>query len=279
MNWISWTLIIMAVLLAALAIYLFAYKRPGTTWKSRGTLLIAAIAVGLLGWSVRTSQVFGSHNRLTKWLLSYFYGSSAFSNIEAEWQYEQVQAEVLGRYVATKRAGKRYVILRAELLKNSDGEPSANPLVDGFKAGVGSSLELVTEIEVPMTPVEEKPADGQKQEAVPPMGEKPSAWTSEKLTEMLSEVTDYDILVSCLPLPEGFALPNKELVLASGYGSWTDAAIRKGTVLAAVTYKEDADYGVKPCPEELQKAFDKRYRLVTAETFEEKKDHDTVIKE
>ncbi|MCK5844057.1 MAG: hypothetical protein KAG97_05070, partial [Victivallales bacterium] len=60
-----------------------------------------------------------------------------------------------------------------------------------------------------------------------------------------------------------------KLCIVNGDVSMFGAFIAKGLMPAVVTFKPDAKYTENPAPKDMQKAFDKRYLLVTTKNVKE----------
>jgi hypothetical protein len=235
-------------------------------------LLLVAIGCVVMAWRHRSYDAFKNPkqrwaDRLRRWSFE----SERFDAIHLEWSYQRVQARVLGRYLAEKQAGKRCVILREPIMKDVAGKDSVNPAIEGLREGLENNVSIVKELEIgnlqkpePLPEGEEEPVE---------MGlKKNKPWTAADLEEMLAEAGDFDLLISCVQLPEDvidnhgrFTLPSlagRKVALLGGYSSACDAALAEGSIVAAVTFKPDCRFDEKDIPADDKEAFDKRYVLL-----------------
>ena len=106
-------------------------------------------------------------------------------------------------------------------------------------------------------------------------------FTAKELDKTLEKVSgDYDILITTFGLPQGGfvdpkgkdfkgKLAGKKVVFAGGSIYEQGFAFQAGLIVAAVTYKPNAEYDENPVPKDLDTAFNKRYLLVTSENFKD----------
>ena len=264
-------------------VYFGSHGGMGRPWVLivRCILLALVVFCVVIAWQCRSTSVFRTRHGLVKKLMGWISKSDRFNAISLEWAYQKVQSNVLGRYVAEKMAGSRCVILREPMLKTVDGTESVNPVFDGLMEGLGGKLEVVKIIDLPMKKEAPPPLKPGEEEPVT-LGWKDEVWTVADLDEILADVSDFDLLVTCVPLPEGVVgmdgqvmsscLAGKKIAMAGGYSGLYDAALEKGVVVAAVTYKPECRFDEKDIPGNIQEAFDKRYVLLKGGPREEPKE-------
>ena len=279
MNSIPILFLVLAIVATVVNIFLIARYgvMPGGVFKPSGLavrviLLLVAIGCVVMAWRHRSYDVFKNPkqrwaDRLRRWS----FDSDRFDAIHLEWSYQKVQARVLGRYLAEKYAGMRCVVLREPIMKDVAGKDSVNPAIEGLREGLENHVTIVKELEIgnlqkpePLPEGEEEPVE---------MGlKKNNLWTAADLEEMLSEVDDFDLLISCVQLPEDiidshgrFTIPSlteRKVALLGGYSQAYDNALAEGSVVAAVTFKPDCRFDEKDIPADDKEAFDKRYLLL-----------------
>ena len=89
---------------------------------------------------------------------------------------------------------------------------------------------------------------------------------------MLVEAGDFDLLISCVQLPEDVidnhgrftppSLAGRKVALLGGYSQAYDNVLAEGSIVAAVTFKPDCRFDEKDIPQDDKEAFDKRYLLL-----------------
>ncbi len=275
MNSIPFLFLLLAIVATAVNIFLFAHYGFGGFRPSglalRGILLLVAIICVVMAWRHRSYDAFKKpKQRLAKWLRRWSFESDKFDAIHLEWAYQRMQARVLGRYLADKQAGKRCVILREPVMKDVAGKDAMNPAFDGLLEGLGKSLTIVKVLEIGVLEKPEPLPEGEEEPVV--TGLKNETWTASDLDEMLDDVGEFDLLITCVPLPADIIdkngrftlrnLANRKLALLGGYSKEYDKALEEGSVVAAVTFKPNCRFDEKDIPEDDQKAFEKRYLLL-----------------
>ena len=275
MNPIPILFLVLAVVAMAVNIFLFAYYGFGgfkpVGLAVRAILLLIAIGCVVMAWRHRSYDAFKNPkqrwaDRLRRWSFE----SDRFDAIHLEWSYQKVQARVLGRYLAEKYAGMRCVVLREPIMKDVAGKDSVNPAIEGLREGLGNSVTIVKELEIGKLQKPEPPPEGEEEPVV--TGLKNETWTAADLDEMLEDVGEFDLLISCVQLPADvidksgrFTLRNlagRKLALLGGYSKEYDMALEDGSIVAAVTFKPNCRFDEKDIPEDDQKAFEKRYLLL-----------------
>ncbi|MBP5673942.1 MAG: hypothetical protein J6X49_16265 [Victivallales bacterium] len=274
---------IVAVMLNIVA-FMFLNARGGGFKPLALILRIIFIAIFVFSvfmiWNCRKIALYGRHHHLVSKFMKSIYDSDRFQAINLEWSYEKVQSQILGEYVAEKHEDASCIILREPMLKNTKGLESSNALYDGLVDGLDGRLKIVKVLDLPMLKEEKKLEPGEEEPV--PMGLEEKKWSAADLDEMLAYAGEFDILITCVQLPEGvvdadgqFMIPSldgKKLAMAGGYSKEYDAALEADNVIAAVTYKEDVRFDEKDIPDDARKAFDNRYILLKGGKAKEKAD-------
>lgn len=254
---------------------LWAYRWSVTPMWLKALLLFLVLLGVVAAYVCRRPRLFTSEGLVMGGVQETF-RRGRYGEIVAEWSFERVQGIVLGRYLAEARGGRRCVVVRGPLLKNSKGEAMDSPMVSGIKEGMNGSLEIVNELEIPMSlPSLPKAEPGQP--APVPLGiADEQRWSAEALDGLLQTVGEFDVLIVCVPLPEGcigeYGVVNisgargRDIVLATGSSDAIRLAVLNGSVLAGVGYKPGVRCNEKVCPPPIEEAFDMRYVLLTSET-------------
>ena len=274
MNLMPILFLVLAIVAMIVNIFLFAqgggFRPSGLA--VRAILLLVAIGCVVMAWRYRSYDAF--KNPKQRWadkLRRWSFESDRFDAIHLEWSYQKVQARVLGRYLTEKYAGKRCVILREPIMKDVAGKDSVNPAIEGLREGLGNNVTVVKELEIgklqkpePLPEGEEEPVEMGLKKNVP--------WTADDLEEMLVEAGDFDLLISCVQLPEDVidnhgrftppSLAGRKVALLGGYSQAYDNVLAEGSIVAAVTFKPDCRFDEKDIPQDDKEAFDKRYLLL-----------------
>ena len=279
MNPIPILFLVLAVLAMVVNIFLFAHYgvMQGGVFSLSGLalrviLLLVTIGCVMMAWRHRSYDAF--KNPKQRWadkLRRWSFESERFDAIHLEWSYQKVQARVLGRYLAEKYAGMRCVVLREPIMKDVAGKNSVNPAIEGLREGLENHVTIVKELEIGNLQKPESLPEGEEEPVE--MGlKKNNPWTAADLEEMLAEAGDFDLLISCVQLPEDvmddhgrFTLPSlrgRKVALLGGYSQAYDSALAEGNVVAAVTFKPDCRFDEKDIPADDKEAFDKRYLLL-----------------
>ncbi|NMA46985.1 MAG: hypothetical protein GX945_10530 [Lentisphaerae bacterium] len=222
-------------------------QKEGATWGQPLAIVCAIIAIVAALWSAIGTMT----------------GAPSKQAGEREIEFQKVQTRKLGMHLAEKYAGSKAIVIKDPF--NTDAS-RPNPLLDGLKAGIGSSIQIVAEVFPPLPAGYNEGGEG---EMMAPM----ETWyTAKVMQDILKNANvDYDMVITCIVLPAGglIHLKGKKVVFAGGSPYEYAAAIANGLVVAAVTYKPDAEYDDKPVPSDLQVAFDKRYVLITTDNIKE----------
>jgi hypothetical protein len=212
-------------------------------------------------------------------------GPSMTTVIEREMTYQKVSAQKLAMYLADKHAGAKALVV----IQPTGGQDRENPLVAGLKEGFGGKIEIVQVLE-PEIPEEAKkmfaaempPAPeeggaggpGAGEEVVPPL----EYWFTPALFDKIAEDSkdQADMIITTIGLPQDPASmrfwamdPRPKLAVVSGSVYKLKKAIKSGAIVGAVTYSPAAVYEDKPPPGDIDKAFDKRFILVTPENVDD----------
>lgn len=222
-------------------------QKEGAAWGQPLAIVCAIIAIVAALWSAIGTMT----------------GAPGKAAGEREVEFQKVQTRKLGMYLAEKYSGAKAIVIKDPF--NTDAS-RPNPLLEGLKAGIGSSVQIVAEVFPPLPAGYNEAAEG---EMMAPM----ETWyTAKVMQDILKKAgVDYDMVITCIGLPAGGLplLKGKKVVFAGGSPYEYAAAIANGLVVAAVTYKPDAEYDDKPVPSDLQVAFDKRYVLITTDNIKE----------
>ena len=181
-----------------------------------------------------------------------------------EIEYQKVMTRQLGNYLKDKFAGKKAIIIKAPYSKED------SPLMVGLNEGLSGALTIVDTI-YPDPPT---PRGDPEMEMMDSM----ETWYTKAVLEKMMKGKDADIIITTIGLPMGVGcagnefdancLKGKKVVFAGGSIYEHRRAFAAGCLVAAVTYKPNAEYDEKPMPKELQTAFDKRFLLITSENYE-----------
>ncbi len=279
MNPIPYLFLLVAIVATAVNIFLFVHFggmqgggfRPWALTLRVILLLFAAMCV-IMAWRHRSYDAFKNpKQRLAKWLRRWSFESDRFEAIHLEWSYQKVQSRVLARYLAEKCAGMRCVVLCEPIMKDTAGKESVNPAIEGLREGLKGGLTVVKVLEIGRLQKPEPLKEGEEEPVTMGMKEN-EPWTAADLEKMLSEAGDFDLLISCVQLPEDVidnhgrftppSLAGRKVALLGGYSQAYDNALAEGSIVAAVTFKPDCRFDEKDIPADDKEAFDKRYLLL-----------------
>ncbi|MBP1582733.1 MAG: hypothetical protein J6866_02150 [Victivallales bacterium] len=243
-------------------------QKEGATWGQPVAILGAVIAIIAALWGI-VRNVSGADYSAAR---------------DRELEYQRIQTRHLGEYLASKFAGSKALVIKDTMLYyNFDGSEIANPLdtqLEGLKQGIGSAITIVNEVCPPLPKLErrvEKGPNGEEMpmdELIPPM----EMWFKPAdLDKLLKSAGDYDMIIALVSFPMGSfgskspakaTLEKKKVVLIGGDSSVYGYLFKQGIAVAAVTHNPNAVYDDEPIPSDKQKAFDKRYLMLTAENYE-----------
>lgn len=254
-------LLIYAIIIVAAigAMVGWSNSKKGATWGQPVTIVCAIIAIGF-GFYQAVAGSFGK-------------GGSKKSQAR-EIEYQKVQTRKLGAYLKEKFAGKTAILVK---------DPNANetsPQIIGLKEGIGDAITISEEV----SPTPPKSARNVGPDGGPggPEGmmEPMETWFTAKELDKILKGKKADLIITTIGLPSGlsvrggkeFPIPSlkgKKVVLAGGSIYEHGRDIQAGAIVAAVSYKPNAEYDEKPAPSDLDEAFNKRYVLVTNENLNE----------
>ncbi|NMA39187.1 MAG: hypothetical protein GX937_03330 [Lentisphaerae bacterium] len=244
MNMVQIIVMIVAGIVAFVAMN---KQKQGAAWGQPVAIICAIIAIVAALWST----------------VSNLSGSGAKKAQEREVEFQKIQTRKLGQYIAQNHAGAKVIIINDPF--NDGTRP--NPMLEGLKDGLGSAVTIVAEV-APAVPKMEN-AEGPEGEMMEPM----ETWyTARAMDDILKGANaDYDMVITCIGLPAGglARLKGKKVAIAGGSVYEYGPAIQGKMIVAAVTYKPDAEYDDKPVPSNMEEAFNKRYLLVTPENLAE----------
>lgn len=210
-------------------------------------------------------------------------------------QYREVKGEKVGQYLAENFSGQKAVIIRQYRYNPEENSDIQNAVVEGLKKGAGNKIAFVdtTMPEMPEDIKEEveqrrkemqasMPEDVKNQEGAPP---EPMMYdvmpfeewfTASVLDGMVEEYTDKcDIMILNCRLPydirsaQFWKEDHPKLVILRGAVGQLKPAIAQGSIIAAVVGNPDAEYERKSPPGDLDKAFAKRFILITPDNVKE----------
>ena len=243
MNMVQIIVMIVAGIVAFVAMN---KQKQGAAWGQPVAIICAIIAIVAALWST----------------VSNLSGSGA-KKAHREVEFQKIQTRKLGQYIAQNHAGAKVIIINDPF--NDGTRP--NPMLEGLKDGLGSAVTIVAEV-APAVPKMEN-AEGPEGEMMEPM----ETWyTARAMDDILKGANaDYDMVITCIGLPAGglARLKGKKVAIAGGSVYEYGPAIQGKMIVAAVTYKPDAEYDDKPVPSNMEEAFNKRYLLVTPENLAE----------
>lgn len=214
----------------------------------------------------------------------FMYKSGIFGNNKAagmianERKYTRAAAYVFGQTIGEKMDGGSALIITG--YPNSKGELSKNTqmIIDSIKKGAGD--KLIFKVDCPQIPEYE----GMPYDRRPPLRE---IMLAEEFDKLLQKHPNCNLIVSLIGLPqedfedmEIFKQPIEQrrkmaFFLGNIYFFFSD--ILDGTIIACLTHKPGVKYGDSdgepiPAPDDKQKAFEKRYMIITPDNVEKMQD-------
>lgn len=198
-----------------------------------------------------------------------------------ELAYQRLETRVLGKYIAANFSGKKVVIVKDSMryaaATSTGAEVSDEPLA-GLKEGLGSAVTIVKEI-LPNNPSAPKQAPAGAPAGMPPMMMPQEMWyTTALLAKDLPAESSYDIIIFMSGMPSdtlagGSKIKNllgkKKIAMVGGALRLYPQMFQKGYAVAAAIYNPKADYDDAPMPSNEQKAFDRRFLLITQENYQQ----------
>ncbi len=213
--------------------------------------------------------------------------------------YQRIAAEKLGSYLASEKDVAKAIVLVAPGRTDSSGTEIQ---LGGLRKGFGEKAEIV---EVITPKISDKKYEKLKKHYLGEDVERPSGnrgtpenkgassdfrisdlppqkwYTAQSVDNAVAPYLDrVDVIVSCLGLPQDAATMQTlteshapPFALLRGSIHEHKNTIRQGRITAAVTYVPDPQNGKPKRPsKDLDKAFSRRYLLVTSENVEEMAD-------
>ncbi len=246
--------VIMYAILAVAAIGAFVgwtNAKKGVAWGQPMTIVCAILAIGI-GFYLSWAKSFG--------------GGQSKSAQAREVEYQKVMTRQLGNYLKEKYSGKKAIIIKDPYSKED------SPLMVGLNEGLGGALTIVDTI----APEPPKPKGNEPDmEMMDPM----ETWYTSKVLDKMLKGKDADLIITTIGLPIGVGcsgkdfnvpcLKGKKVVFAGGSIYEHGRAFANNCIVAAVTYKPNAEYDEKPVPKDQNAAFDKRFLLVHSENYKE----------
>jgi len=199
--------------------------------------------------------------------------------VRRELNYQRIEGEVLGTYLADRFPGTRVSVLVAD--DDSPSAPRSCALLAGLRIGFGDRMASVNVLQT------EDFMDAPAATVAPALSAaEPGCSVTMTLQQILATWrtaggADNDLVVSTLAIPLDVPVDvdragvsatvpaTPTLALASGMLTGLESVIRGGSIAAAVTYRPDATWSPGPPPENVDEAFDSRFILVTPENVHE----------
>lgn len=218
-------------------------------------------------------------------------GPSADKAREIAERYREVRGEKLGQYLAEQFDGQSAVFLMP--YQSVENDPQMAVFIKALEEQLENNVEITARL-VPEPPpeIKKQQEEMRKQmqsmqndedaDPLPPEGMmygfEPFNWfTPEQLDEMLKDhLGKADLLIAISQMPmdvfsaDFWRSPDApKVVLTQDPVSEYYGAIKADAVVAAITYKPDANYEQKKPPKGVDEAFAQRYLLVTPENVDE----------
>lgn len=190
--------------------------------------------------------------------------------IANELKFAKSSSFILGQELAKSMPGAKVLLIVDE---QNEMNKRQQILIDGLKEGFGSAITQITI----KTPQIKKPK-GAPEEMMMPLMEMVKA---EDFNKLINQNKTCNLVITMIGLPmdmgglkiwADFEVDPKKtpkLSVMNGDISMLAPAIKSGLVPAVVTHNPDARYTEDPAPEDMQKAFDVRYLLITPKNVAE----------
>ena len=232
------------------AIVGWSNAKKGVAWGQPMTILCAVIAICIGGWLSWSNSFGGGQNKSAQ---------------AREIEYQKVMTRQLGNYLKEKYSGSKTIIIKDPYTKDD------SPMLVGLNEGLAGALTIVDTI-YPQPPA---PKGNEEEDMMDPM----ETWYTKTVLDQMLKGKDFDLIITTIGLPMGVgcvgkdfnanSLKGKKVVFAGGSIYEHGRGFANGCIVAAVTYKPNAEYDEKPVPKDQQAAFDKRFLLVTSENFKD----------
>ncbi len=201
------------------------------------------------------------------------------AGLKREMAWVKVSGEKLGQYLAKKYPEAKALVIRDP--KNKTADERIKALLDGIKQGAGGKITLVA-VEAPEIPKNMKGMGGEM--GMPGPGGEGGAdmtpptefWFKAPIFDKLvkKHAGQIDMVITTMGLPSDYGRmkfwkmsKRPKLVLAGGSVYDLKQLFAGKYIAAAVTYNPDAVYKDESPSSDVDKAFDKRYVLITPENL------------
>ncbi|MCJ8331231.1 MAG: hypothetical protein HRT89_03325 [Lentisphaeria bacterium] len=186
-------------------------------------------------------------------------------------QYLNISHTIFGKHVAEKQAGMKAIIIYPKPSSNEQGQKMHQASIETFKTQISGKIEIVDSYEWDSSPKTGGPEEG------PGMGME-TILTAEIFEEILSDFSDYDLIISFIGLPEDFKslkywaeeydgeIPKFVLINSAAYEF--KPGIMAGHFVSILHNKPIRFDFEAPIPKDPQVAFDARYIIITPENIQ-----------
>ena len=265
------------LMLAAAGVMVFGLQKSkqGVVWGKPVTIAGAIVALLLALSSLFTGG-----------------GPSADKAREIAERYREVRGEKLGQYLAEQFDGQSAVFLMP--YQSAENDPQMTVFIKALEEQLKNNVEITARL-VPEPPPEIKKQQEEMRKQMQSMQNDEDAdplpteemmmygfgsfdwFTPEQLDEMLQDhqgKADLLIAISQMPMDvfsaDFWRSPDApKVVLTQDSVREYYGAIKADAVVAAITYKPDANYEQKKPPKDVDEAFAQQYLLVTPENVDE----------
>ncbi len=267
----SYTCIAIMVIGIAVALYGMNIQKKGSPIGQPLAIIGAILAIGCALWNATSS--FGSDE----------------AAIAREYRYIMLESKFLAKDVLKQMPNVKKVAVFVDPSNYFDEwgeertEVRKNYAVEGLKDGFGSGVEIN---EIYVTPKKiQKPAptkapDGSEIPPIPPMEAMSGMVSTADITKCVKDAKDADVIIVAYQLPpmlslaQSMSLFKGKKVALVNCGNATEAAAvfqdggkNVGELLCMVVSKRSAIYD-DDMPSNEQKAFDKRYIVISKDNYE-----------
>lgn len=194
------------------------------------------------------------------------FGSGGVSTImENENRFACSKATVLGQYLAKEYPGQKALIICDQGFKKND---RTQKIIAALAEGLGGPDKVVADT---VSVKASKDMQGPDGELVMPLEE---VMTAKDYDAAVAKHADCPIIVSMIGLPRDWGRlkvlkdSKKHLALLNANIFEQKAAIHKGMICAAISFKPGVKFTEDPAPSDPQKAFELRYLLITPKNIE-----------
>lgn len=201
--------------------------------------------------------------------------------IENEMKYAGFSTEILGRYLAEKYPNSKALLIVDKAFEENERQ---KVMIESLKKGLDNKITIVTMASPCEGVTEEYPVD--EMDTSPPEGEEPGAMTpplmelvtAADFDAIIKKNSGCDMIISLVGLPMDvqnmviWQMPDEtrpKVALVSSDIFNLKSAILSKAIVAVVAYSPQAVFDESKVPSDPQKAFDRRYLLITPENVEE----------